>query len=1276
MRRIGLITLATLLLVLSALAGSLWLWSGSATSLATVLQQVPRLLPAGDSLEVRAVTGSLRQGGHVGWLRWRHGGLQVQAQDLQLSWQPAALLHGQLRVSQLHVKHLHIEDQGAPAPNGATSAPTSADLPFRVDAHVSADSVQWSSSTSQELSQLAFHYIFDSYSHNIYAGSAHFSSNKYAFSGQLQAAGSMALALQAKGVVSTPVPGRPRPLTVSTEASLTGALAGPQARLVLQAALTPVDPKPPGVAMQARLTAQLAPWQAQKIIDAQGQWQALNLAALWSQAPQTLLHGQATVRPDGPGWQASLQLGNTLSGPWDQQRLPLQKLDAQLAYRHGHWWLQSLQASGAGGSINASGQFNAAATDASAVSWQGQATVQGINPAAIDTRLASDRLSGTVNARQNQPASGIGFDLRLQSDSRRQPPAQATTRPPLQLRHLAAQGLWAAPQLTLHTLQLDAQEAQLQGQLSVQTVTLATQGQLDLSLPGLQATLNGQLSRTQGQGSLQVRMTDAAQASRWLTRWPQTASLLGDAQWRGMADLNAQWQGGWQDDAQALQLQAQLRAAQLHRTPPASGQPHAGVRGLQLELAGTPRHFSLNGRGQAVVDQQSLDWQTRASADRTPVGAWQASVQQLQLAWRQDSTQAPWRLQLADSGTPAPLTLNWLPGPLNTLTVSPGTAWLQGPLPGRASLSWQTLHWRQPARTQPPPHAAAQWQGQGRVEGLSLAWLEAFSGKSMADLGLSSDLLLAGHWQAAQTDSLHLSATLERSSGDLRLQTRDQVLPAKLREAWMQVNLDAGQLAASLRWDSEHAGKALLALSTQLQPQTGGWAWPAQAPVAGSLQLQLPPVDAWSALAPPGWRLRGTVDAHINLSGTQALPQWEGYLRARDLAVRSVVDGIDFSRGTLDARLHGQQLDIQTFTLQGASHTGNDGGQLGLTGSVFWLPGHGPASLRERLQMVLQAQISALRVSTRPDRRLVVSGQLSANLKQSTLTLRGALAADQALITLPDDSAPTLGQDVVVRQPEVHKTNASNTGTAANQPARVQPDVLIDLDLGPDFQLRGRGLEARLAGKLSLAAKGQTTPALNGSVRTVNGTYQAYGQRLLIERGVLRFTGPIDNPALTILALRPQLSQRVGVQVSGTALSPIVRLYAEPDLPDADKLAWLVLGRSASGGGAEAALMQQAALALLGGHGKSLSDSLSQALGLDELSFRSNAASDNNGSAGAASVTLGKRLSKDFYVAYESSLNGAMGVLSIFYDLSRRLTLRAQTGEQSAVDLIYTLRYD
>ena len=333
-----------------------------------------------------------------------------------------------------------------------------------------------------------------------------------------------------------------------------------------------------------------------------------------------------------------------------------------------------------------------------------------------------------------------------------------------------------------------------------------------------------------------------------------------------------------------------------------------------------------------------------------------------------------------------------------------------------------------------------------------------------------------------------------------------------------------------------------------------------------------------------------------------------------------------------------------------------------------------------------------MRLSARADRRLSVSGKLQAKLDDAKLEIRGDLKADQALFILPDETAPSLGNDVIVkpssRSPTTHAPATANTATAVNavtntaptgntSTLRVLPDLAVSLDLGPDFRVEGRGLATRLSGVLALrsAASANTVPRLTGEVRTVRGTYKAYGQLLDIDEGVLRFTGAFDNPALDILAIRPNLTVRVGVQISGTALAPRVRLYADPDLPEGEKLAWLVLGRSGANGGAESALLQQAALALLGGNGKGLSGGLASALGLDELSFAGSAA-NSDGSTTSATVTLGKRISRDFYVAYERSLAGTLGTFSIFYDLSRRFTLRASTGEQSAIDLIFTVPYD
>ena len=45
-------------------------------------------------------------------------------------------------------------------------------------------------------------------------------------------------------------------------------------------------------------------------------------------------------------------------------------------------------------------------------------------------------------------------------------------------------------------------------------------------------------------------------------------------------------------------------------------------------------------------------------------------------------------------------------------------------------------------------------------------------------------------------------------------------------------------------------------------------------------------------------------------------------------------------------------------------------------------------------------------------------------------------------------------------------------------------------------------------------------------------------------------------------------------------------------------------------------------------------------------------------------------------IARVYGLTGAMSTVSILYDLSRRLTLRARAGTENAIDLIFTQRYD
>lgn len=537
-------------------------------------------------------------------------------------------------------------------------------------------------------------------------------------------------------------------------------------------------------------------------------------------------------------------------------------------------------------------------------------------------------------------------------------------------------------------------------------------------------------------------------------------------------------------------------------------------------------------------------------------------------------------------------------------------------------------------------------------------------------------MVFDGRWDLQWGQALRVQAELERRSGDLNLHAETgqglaSRMAANVRDARLTLTSDGQALVLGWRWDSERAGQSQGQVRTELlRTSDGSWQWPQNAPLSGQLQASLPRLGVWSALAPPGWRLRGSLQTTLSLSGTRSQPLLNGQLAADDLALRSVVDGIELGRGQLRATLEGERLRLEEFSLQGP---GADGGTVNVTGQASWLQG-GP-------QVSLQAKLNRLRASVRADRRLTVSGQLQAKLQglptQRPVEVTGELRVDQARISLPDESRPQLKSDVVVRRPgqAAPTLPAVTIHPVAPRPARANPlSLAVRLDLGDDFGVEGLGLNAKLRGAVTVMADSlSSAPRLVGSITTASGEYRAYGQRLAIERGLLRFNGPLDNPALDILALRPNLAQKVGVQVTGTALLPRVRLYAEPELPEAEKLAWLVLGRSGADGGAEAAVLQQAALALLGNRSGINRTGLADTLGLDELSVRG--ASNTNADTGGA-ITFGKRLSSNFYAMYESSLSGALGTLYLFYELSQRFKVRAQTGAQTAVDLIFTQSFD
>ena len=75
--RYGAWILAGLGLVFMLALVGLWYWSAGTQSLGTLLQIVQRNMPAGSSLQIEGVSGTVRHGGHIGKLVYRLGDAQA-----------------------------------------------------------------------------------------------------------------------------------------------------------------------------------------------------------------------------------------------------------------------------------------------------------------------------------------------------------------------------------------------------------------------------------------------------------------------------------------------------------------------------------------------------------------------------------------------------------------------------------------------------------------------------------------------------------------------------------------------------------------------------------------------------------------------------------------------------------------------------------------------------------------------------------------------------------------------------------------------------------------------------------------------------------------------------------------------------------------------------------------------------------------------------------------------------------------------------------------------
>jgi translocation and assembly module TamB len=738
-------------------------------------------------------------------------------------------------------------------------------------------------------------------------------------------------------------------------------------------------------------------------------------------------------------------------------------------------------------------------------------------------------------------------------------------------------------------------------------------------------------------------------------RWPALSTrgqLDASGLQLGLLELK-QGTGRWALSTRAdAPLDAQLQLSQL-----SVGQPSAEQ--LTLQLKGTLAAHELELRAESkslpplwveamqdapagMVAKRTL---ARLRVEGGALGAaaaglqgWRGKVQQLQL--RGDAAAAPPWLNLSAFG----IELRWADGPFR-LKADAGRAELLG-----AALSWSRIAWSAADEDRTP----ARLDAEARLEPLDIAPLLR---RANPGFGWGGDLRLGGHLMLQSSPSFSADVVVERSSGDLTVTDDSGTRALGLSDLRIGLNARDGLWSFSTGLAGKTLGQAAGAVVVQSRPKA---TWPAaDAPMQGVLELQIADLGVWGPWLPPGWRLTGAMHANAAIGGRFGAPSYDGELSGSGVGVRNVLQGVDVRDGDFGIALLGDSARIERFS----ANAGN--GKLSLRGD---------ANLGASPRAELNLQLERFQLLGRVDRRIVASGDATLKLGRETLALMGDFKVDEGLIDFNRSDAPTLSADVQVKRGQADDFQLAGLGsTEAEAGAARARRATLDLrvQLGDKLRVRGQGLDAGLRGELRLTAP-QGRLRVDGSVRAVDGTYRAYRQRLTIERGVLTFNGPVENPQLDIEAIRPNLDVRVGVAVTGTVLVPRVRLFSEPEMSDADKLSWLLRGRASEGpGSGDTALLQAAAMALISGDEPGVLDQLFNVIGLDDLSVR-----QSDSATGGAIVSVGKQLSRNWYVGYERGLNATTGNWQLIYRIAQRFTIRAQSGESNSIELIWSWRWN
>ncbi len=1293
-----------LLAVLLALVIFLFWLLGTASGTRAAFSALPSL--TGGNVQAQGVAGRLSDRITMEQLVIDNPGQTITLSDVDLSWRPIALLQRRLHVQQLQVEHLAIvlkeqpeqDDQPARLPDSIRSP-----VDLQIDrvtlgsGEVNKDAVRL-----VELNRLDFRLNFD--------GKQYVLDLERLALQSAQESSEVEAALQGRASLSAT---RPYPVNARFSSKAQGRVeqqnVGLQGELTLDGSLEDLMARADLAINRLQLQGhvQLHPFSEAMLGEADLAVRALNLKDFGPDLPLTRLDIRLLAQADGEG---RLTVNNADAGLLNLDRIPLTSLSLLFHRESQRIRFRDLRAVlGNGheaGIITGSGQVDGAKADVNL-------RTERLNLQHLDQRLRATRLSGSATLKHADGRQDIALDLsepldrnRITLNARASVSEQVVTIPEAALR--IGNGIASFS----GSVQLNEEQAfDATGQL--QRFKLADLGNFtelpDLLLngtfglqgrrtPELQADLHFELKESrlaghplQGSGNARLRgntlnipaLSLLAGANRLQMQGalseqnsklsfeinaPQLNQL--SPQLAGVLQANGQASGNL--DAPRLQLEwhaSQLRLPEDIQLGKLQGKADIHLDNKQpfsLRSIVADLHGEVLRMGDQAVNALAaqLEFSPRANAplqvtvtaSKVDLGTVQADTVTL----RGDGTTSRHTLQAAASEQRQQWAIQ-LDGGLNNLASQPRWLGNISQILGKGAVNARL---RQPA---PLQLSAANTRlenffvdtdtgsielerfennqrglsTRGHIERLQLGKLLSLFGE---EIPLRTDMVLSGNWDLSKNKTLSGTLSFTRDSGDVEI-LGQTALPLGLRTLVVDANAKGNELVLRMLAEGEKLGHiSVNATATgrgrqiEFAPDTR---------LAGTVKMDVPDIGWAGPLISPSLIASGRLDSQVTIAGTVGQPLLDGALQGNALRLFLPDIGIDLRQGTLLGHFDDSSLQIETLRFA------HEDGHIDLSGPIVF------GGAQPDVQLALE--VRRYQLLNRADRRLTLSGDSRITMQKGEAAVVGQFKVDSGFFDVGQANMPSLSSDVII------------VGQEEKQAVPFPLALDVRVALGDGITLTGQGLDAHLVGEVRIVNGADDTLQAQGTLSLAKGTFTAYGRALDIERGVLQFSGPMNNPGLNILAMKRDQEVAAGVSIGGTVLAPRIVLVSEPPLPDADKLSWLVLGRGLDAvAQGDLSVLQAAAGALLSGRESSGTQSrIANAFGLDTLSLTTTGEGLEE-----RIVTVGKQLSSRLYVSYRQGLENLTSVLLLRYQLTRRLTLEAEAGSRSAFSIFYNIAFD